>query len=147
MDAITLTIRRIERVRDFAKWGFDIIPHRVVMKTGFETPDGKRVNVEDALKNDQHPFRVAIVCAMWLTGFDVECLRRSTPTSTASLCPVIGCKNANEDEAVALAVDQIRRCNVETPGFRVFQQSLKATAGQGGFSYGVSWNKTPIMAL
>jgi type I restriction enzyme R subunit len=22
----------------------------------------------------QHPFRVAIVCAMWLTGFDVECL-------------------------------------------------------------------------
>jgi type I restriction enzyme R subunit len=21
-----------------------------------------------------HPFRVAIVCAMWLTGFDVECL-------------------------------------------------------------------------
>src|SRR4029077_20475181 len=22
----------------------------------------------------KHPFRVAIVCAMWLTGFDVECL-------------------------------------------------------------------------
>jgi type I restriction enzyme R subunit len=62
-------------VRDFAKWDFDIIPHRVVMKTGFETPDGKRLNVEDAFKNDQHPFRVAIVCAMWLTGFDVECLQ------------------------------------------------------------------------
>ncbi len=62
-------------VRDFAKWGFDIIPHRVVMKTGFETPDGKRVNVEDAFKDANHPFRVAIVCAMWLTGFDVECLQ------------------------------------------------------------------------
>ena len=61
-------------VRDFAKWGFDIIPHRVVMKTGFETPDGKRVPVEDAFKDPQHPFRIAIVCAMWLTGFDVECL-------------------------------------------------------------------------
>jgi type I restriction enzyme R subunit len=61
-------------VRDFAKWGFDIIPHRVVMKTGFETPDGKRVTVEDAFKDPQHTFRVAIVCAMWLTGFDVECL-------------------------------------------------------------------------
>ena len=61
-------------VRDFQKWGFDIIPHRVVMKTGFETPDGKRVTVEDAFKDPQHPFRVAIVCAMWLTGFDVECL-------------------------------------------------------------------------
>jgi len=62
-------------VRDFGKWGFDIIPHRVVMKTGFETPDGQRVDVEDAFKNDKHPFRVAIVCAMWLTGFDVECLQ------------------------------------------------------------------------
>ncbi len=62
-------------VRDFGKWGFDIIPHRVVMKNGFETPDGNRLNVEDAFKNDAHPFRVAIVCAMWLTGFDVECLQ------------------------------------------------------------------------
>jgi type I restriction enzyme, R subunit len=61
-------------VRDFQKWGFDIIPHRVVMKNGFETPDGKRVPVEDAFKDPQHPFRIAIVCAMWLTGFDVEFL-------------------------------------------------------------------------
>jgi len=61
-------------VRDFAKWGFDIIPHRVVMKTGFETPDGRRVSVDDAFKDPEHPFRVGIVCAMWLTGFDVECL-------------------------------------------------------------------------
>jgi type I restriction enzyme R subunit len=61
-------------VRDFQRWDFDIIPHRVVMKTGFETPDGKRVDVEDAFKDPQHPFRIAIVCAMWLTGFDVECL-------------------------------------------------------------------------
>ncbi len=61
-------------IRDFQKWGFDIIPHRVVMKTGFQTPDGKRAPVEDAFKDPQHPFRIAIVCAMWLTGFDVECL-------------------------------------------------------------------------
>ena len=61
-------------VRDFHKWGFDIIPHRMVMKNGFQTPDGKRVAVEDAFRDPQHPFRIAIVCAMWLTGFDVECL-------------------------------------------------------------------------
>ena len=61
-------------VRDFQKWGFDIIPHRVVMKTGFQTPDGKRMVVDDAFKDPEHPFRIAIVCAMWLTGFDVECL-------------------------------------------------------------------------
>lgn len=64
-----------KEVQDFAKWGFDIIPHRDVMKKGFETPDGKRVNVEDAFKDPEHPFRVAVVCAMWLTGFDVECLQ------------------------------------------------------------------------
>jgi type I restriction enzyme R subunit len=61
-------------VADFKKWGFDIIPHRARMKQGFETSDGKRVDVESAFKNPKHPFRVAIVCAMWLTGFDVECL-------------------------------------------------------------------------
>jgi type I restriction enzyme R subunit len=44
------------------------------MKQGLETADGKRVDVETAFKNPEHPFRVAIVCAMWLTGFDVESL-------------------------------------------------------------------------
>lgn len=61
-------------VADFKKWGFDIIPHRARMKLGFETPDGKRVDVESAFKDPKHPFRLGIVCAMWLTGFDVECL-------------------------------------------------------------------------
>ena len=61
-------------VADFKKWGFDIIPHRARMKQGFETDDGQRVDVETAFKDPAHPFRVAIVCAMWMTGFDVECL-------------------------------------------------------------------------
>ena len=61
-------------VADFRKWGFDIIPHRARMKQGFETVDGQRVDVETAFKDPAHPFRVAIVCAMWMTGFDVECL-------------------------------------------------------------------------
>jgi type I restriction enzyme, R subunit len=61
-------------VADFKQWSFDIIPHRSVMKLGFETSDGQRVDVETAFKNPNHPFRVAVVCAMWLTGFDVECL-------------------------------------------------------------------------
>jgi len=61
-------------VRDFQKWGVDIIPHRDTMKRGFKTDDGKRVPVEDAFRDPDHPFRIAIVCAMWLTGFDVESL-------------------------------------------------------------------------
>ena len=61
-------------VTDFKRWDFDIIPHRSVMKLGFETDDGQRVDVETAFKTPKHPFRIAVVCAMWLTGFDVECL-------------------------------------------------------------------------
>ena len=61
-------------VADFKAWRFDIIPHRALIKKGFETDDGKRIDVESAFKNPEHPFRVAVVCAMWLTGFDVECL-------------------------------------------------------------------------
>ena len=60
-------------VSDFKKWGFDIIPHRALMKQGFEV-NGKRVDTESAFKDPKHPFRLAIVCAMWLTGFDVESL-------------------------------------------------------------------------
>jgi hypothetical protein len=45
-------------VRDFKRWGIDIIPHRVVMKTGFQTTDGKRVDVDDAFKDPQHAFRI-----------------------------------------------------------------------------------------
>lgn len=60
-------------VADFKKWDFDIIPHRALMKQGFEVGE-RRVDVESAFKSPEHPFRVAIVCAMWLTGFDVESL-------------------------------------------------------------------------
>lgn len=54
-------------VKTFRKWGLDIEPHRKIIK------DPKR-NLEEEFKEDDHPFRVAIVCAMWLTGFDVESL-------------------------------------------------------------------------
>ena len=52
---------------------------------------------------------------------------------------VIECKNANQDEAIALGVDQIRRYHRETPELFVSQQLFTATDAIG-FSYGVSWN-------
>ena len=61
-------------VAKFEKWGLDIKPHRQLIKTGFEREDGSRLDLEDAFKAPEHPFRVAIVCAMWLTGFDVPTL-------------------------------------------------------------------------
>src|SRR5437879_13414753 len=67
------------------------------MKQGFETADGKRVDVESAFKNPEHPFRVVIVCAMWLTGFDVECLATlyiDKPTTAHNLMQSIARANS-----------------------------------------------------
>ena len=61
-------------IEKFRNWDLDIAPHRKLIKKGFETEDGKRIDIENAFKKDNHPFRVAIVCAMWLTGFDVHSL-------------------------------------------------------------------------
>ncbi|WEK44981.1 MAG: type I restriction endonuclease subunit R [Candidatus Sphingomonas colombiensis] len=61
-------------VDKFRKWELDVVPHRALIKNGFETDDGKRIDLESAFKKKDHPFRIAIVCAMWLTGFDVPSL-------------------------------------------------------------------------
>lgn len=61
-------------VDKFRQWGLDITAHRKLMKEGYKDQDGNRIDLEDAFKAKEHPFRVAIVCAMWLTGFDVPTL-------------------------------------------------------------------------
>ena len=61
-------------VAKFKNWKLDITPHRKLIKEGFELPNGKRLDLDSAFKKDDHPFRIAIVCAMWLTGFDVPTL-------------------------------------------------------------------------
>ncbi|WP_404344908.1 type I restriction endonuclease subunit R [Vreelandella venusta] len=68
-------------VKKFKDWGLDIIPHRKRMKDGFTVKEmtggrevEKRLTVDTAFKREQHPFRIVIVCAMWLTGFDVPSL-------------------------------------------------------------------------
>ena len=62
-------------VERFRKLSLDITPHRKLMKQGWDVPGApKPLSMEDAYKKADHPFRVAIVCAMWLTGFDVPTL-------------------------------------------------------------------------
>ncbi len=58
----------------FRKWGLDIGPHRKLMREGFILEDGRRLDLDSAFKREDHPFRIVIVCAMWLTGFDVPSL-------------------------------------------------------------------------
>lgn len=68
-------------VEKFRKWDVDIVPHRRLIKEGIELPESmrnkpqfrnmQRMELDEAFKAEEHPFRIAIVCAMWLTGFDV----------------------------------------------------------------------------
>ncbi len=71
-------------VEKFRRWGLDILPHRRLIKEGIDLPETmrrqpqfqnmQRLSLDDAFKAEEHPFRIAIVCAMWLTGFDIPCL-------------------------------------------------------------------------
>lgn len=61
-------------IEKFRKWDLDILPYRKLIKDGFELADGQSLDVESAFKKPDHPFRITIVCAMWLTGFDVPSL-------------------------------------------------------------------------
>ncbi len=52
-------------IAEMAERGIDIKPHRKRMVTE---------KLEDRFKDDQDPFRLAFVCSMWTTGFDVPSL-------------------------------------------------------------------------
>ena len=52
-------------IQKFQKWDLDIEPHRDKMNTQ---------DLETRFKDENDPFRFVIVCAMWITGFDVPTL-------------------------------------------------------------------------
>jgi type I restriction enzyme R subunit len=52
-------------VAKFRSMGLEIEPHRKKMAER---------DLETEFKNEDNPFRLAIVCAMWITGFDVPCV-------------------------------------------------------------------------
>jgi type I restriction enzyme R subunit len=96
-------------VEKFRQWGVDIVPHRKLMKDGFETDDGQRLDVDLAFKKEDHPFRIVIVCAMWLTGFDVPSLSTlylDKPLKAHTLMQAIARANrVNEGKNNGLIVD------------------------------------------
>ena len=93
----------------FRKWNLDVRPHRQLIKEGFELPDGQRMSLEKAFKQETNPFSVAIVCAMWMTGFDVPCLANlylDKPLKAHTLMQAIARANrVNEGKENGLIVD------------------------------------------
>lgn len=106
-------------VAKFRKWELDITPHRKLMKEGIALPEAMRARPEfrnmqtmaldDAFKAEEHPLRVAIVCAMWMTGFDVPSLSTlylDKPLKAHTLMQAIARANrVNEGKNNGLIVD------------------------------------------
>ena len=127
----------------FAKWGLDILPHRKLIKEGLSIPESfrskleyigrDRMGVDEAFKEDEHPFRVAIVCAMWLTGFDVPSLSTlylDKPLKAHTLMQAIARANrVNEGKNNGLIVDY---CGI----LKNLRQALATFATNGGASGG-----------
>ncbi len=106
-------------VEKFRKWELDITPHRRLIKDGMELPESmrsqprfrnmQRMALDEAFKEEEHPFRIAIVCAMWLTGFDVPSLSTlylDKPLKAHTLMQAIARANrVNEGKNNGLIVD------------------------------------------
>ena len=106
-------------VEKFRKWELDITPHRRLLKEGMDLPESmrkelrfrnmQRMAADDAFKAEAHPFRIAIVCAMWLTGFDVPSLSAlylDKPLKAHTLMQAIARANrVNEGKNNGLIVD------------------------------------------
>ncbi|MCB1023815.1 MAG: type I restriction endonuclease subunit R, partial [Acidobacteria bacterium] len=106
-------------VDKFRKWDLDITPHRRLIKEGIDLPESmrnnplyrnmQRMDLDEAFKAEEHPFRVAIVCAMWLTGFDVPSLSTlylDKPLKAHTLMQAIARANRiNEGKNNGLIVD------------------------------------------
>ena len=125
-------------VEKFRRWGLDITPYRRLIKEGMDLPEAmrqqpqyramQRLALDDAFKAAEHPFRVAVVCAMWLTGFDVPSLATlylDKPLKAHTLMQAIARANrVSEGKNNGLVVDY---CGI----LKNLRQALATFAGAG----------------
>lgn len=130
----------------FRKWGLDITPHRRLMKEGVDLPEFmrrqplfrnmQRLALEDAFKEEQHPFRIAIVCAMWLTGFDVPSLSTlylDKPLKAHTLMQAIARANRmNEGKNNGMVVDYCGILKNLRKALATFAGTADGGRGSGG---------------
>lgn len=130
-------------VDKFRKWDLDITPHRRLIKEGIELPAAmhadprfrnmQRMALDEAFKEDAHPFRIAIVCAMWLTGFDVPSLSTlylDKPLKAHNLMQAIARANrVHEGKNNGLIVDY---CGI----LKNLRKALATFAGTGDAGHG-----------
>ena len=139
-------------VRKFRKQGLDILPHRRLIKNGIDIPERlrgrprfqgrQRLELDDAFRESEHPFRIAIVCAMWLTGFDVPSLANlylDKPLKAHTLMQAIARANrVCEGKKNGLIIDY---CGI----LKNLRKALATFAGTGGApSGGTDGGQNPV---
>jgi type I restriction enzyme, R subunit len=139
-------------VDKFRRWDLDIIPHRKLIKEGIELPEAlrqrpqfrnmQRLDLDEAFKEEEHPFRIAIVCAMWLTGFDVPSLSTlylDKPLKAHTLMQAVARANrVNEGKNNGLIVDY---CGI----LKNLRQALATFVDPGGGGSGdIGGDQDPI---
>lgn len=137
-------------VDKFRRWELDIKPHRRLIKQGMELPESmrrkpqfqnmQRMDLDEAFKEEEHPFRIAIVCAMWLTGFDVPCLSTlylDKPLKAHTLIQAIARANrVHESKNNGLIVDY---CGI----LKNLRKALATFAGRADSGHGDDGEQEP----
>lgn len=122
----------------FEAWGLDIEPHRLKMNTR---------DLEKEFKEENHPFRIAIVCAMWITGFDVKSLSTlylDKPMKSHTLMQTIARANrVHEGKNNGLIVDYIETYKALLEALAIYG----STDGKGTTEGGVEAPVRPLEEL
>lgn len=113
-------------IEKFEAWGLDIEPHRLKMNTS---------DLEKEFKDEDHPFRFAIVCAMWITGFDVKSLSTmyiDKPLKSHTLMQTIARANrVHKDKNNGLIVDYIETYKALLEALAIYGSSDSKGGSEG----------------
>ena len=114
-------------IQKFRKWDLDIEPHREKMNSQ---------DLETRFKEEDDPFRFVIVCAMWITGFDVPTLSTlylDKPLKSHTLMQAIARANRiSEGKNNGLIVDYIETYTALLDALAIYGTGGAEGGGGGG---------------
>lgn len=114
-------------IQKFQKWDLDIEPHREKMNMQ---------DLETRFKDEDDPFRFVIVCAMWITGFDVPTLSTlylDKPLKSHTLMQAIARANRiSEGKNNGLIVDYIETYTALLDALAIYGSGGEDGEGGGG---------------
>jgi type I restriction enzyme R subunit len=114
-------------IQKFQKWDLDIEPHREKMNTQ---------DLETRFKDEDDPFRFVIVCAMWITGFDVPTLSTlylDKPLKSHTLMQAIARANRiSEGKNNGLIVDYIETYTALLDALAIYGAGSEEGGNDGG---------------